>query len=317
MINGPATYSLDKEYLKPSSSYEYVTEDKETTLIGSQVFYQSSIDCQLAFSSLSFFDRLVGTLNSYRSFFSYCIDDYRADNSLIAHKIIPLTNLNKNDQIKNKLVVLIPGLNSTPYTFKKLIIESEKKDLNDLSIYIPKVLNQGNASLDEAMMPIFQDIKRWAQFGQDKELVLVGESNGARIACAIDAEISKPENRGNIKTLKVVSIAGACQGSKMANIANALHLSCLMNINIRGEMATDSYRSKKLYSDWHEGLIASPDLDRQYSFIAASDDWLVPNFDSSLFPVPLGMGRYTIMLGHGHLSIVDASASIVSDIIFP
>ena len=147
MINGPAAYSLDKQHLNPSSCYEYVKEDKDTTLIGNQVFYPSSIDCQLAYSSLSFFDRLISTISSYRSFFSYCIDDYKADNSLIAHKIIPLTNLNENDLVKNKLVVLIPGLNSTPYTFKKLISESEKKDLLDTSIYIPKVVSQGNSSL--------------------------------------------------------------------------------------------------------------------------------------------------------------------------
>lgn len=295
--------------------YEHLNEEKETTVIANQIFYSNPFDCQQAFRSLSCFKKMQSSLISYASFYSYWARDYKFKRSTLQHIIEPLTSLDITESAKNKLVVLIAGLNSSPYTFKELVNESRKKDLKGLHIYIPKVLNQGNASLDEATMPIFEKIKSWAQLG-GQDLTIVGESNGARIAFAIDAEISKPENRGKLESLKIVSIGGAVKGSKVANIANSLYLSCLINDNIRNEMPTDSYRTKKLYEDWHNAVSTYSGIKRQYTLIAASDDWLVPDFESTLLSVPKGMGRYAIILNHGHVSLTEASASIVSEIIF-
>lgn len=305
--------SLSKEPV----AYECFYEEKDEYFLGDQRFYSSPQACIQSYENRSFCERFFNTLKSYNNFFSYIYEDYKTDNLLIAHKILPLTDLSNRKLTKNKLVVLFPGLNSSPYTFKELINQSEKKDLSEFDIYIPKVLNQGNAALDEAARPIFLKIKEWAAKIGDKELFLVGESNGARIARAVDAELSRPENIGNVKKIKFVSIAGACQGSKMVNIANSLHLNCMLNESISIEMATDSERTLRLNDEWLEGIRMTPGVDRQYNFIAASDDWLVPNYDSSLYEVPSGLGRYTIIPGHGHLSIVDESATIVSQLIFP
>ena len=50
--------------------------------------------------------------------------------------------------------------------------------------------------------PIFEEIEKWAKTSDEKELVLVGISNGGRIARAIEAEIAKSESSANIKKLR-------------------------------------------------------------------------------------------------------------------
>lgn len=69
----------------------------------------------------------------------------------------------------------------------------QKKDLSETDIFIPRVLQKGNAKLDEMVKPIVEEIVKWAKTGK-KELVLVGISNGERISRAIEAELSKLES---------------------------------------------------------------------------------------------------------------------------
>jgi hypothetical protein len=309
--------SVEIHSAKPSSAYEQVKDESQGLMVGTKILYPSSIKCIASYQVFSCCDRLAYLLKSYQTFFSYVIEDYRADNSLHSHKILPLTDLSDRELTKNKLVVLLCGLSSSPYTFKKLIDQTEKKDLKEFDVYIPKVVNKGFTSLDEATNPIFLEIKKWACRDGAKELVLVGESNGARIARALDAQLSKPENIHNIKKINIISIAGACQGSYVVNVANMLSLKCLINPFIYSEMSTNSIRTRKLNEDWLVGLENTPEVSRRYYFIAGSHDWLVPNYDSTLFDVPDGLGFYTIFPGHGHLSIVDESAELVSDLIFP
>ena len=58
-----------------------------------------------------------------------------------------------------------------------------------MDIYIPYILEKGNGKLDDMVRPIFKEICKWAESGGDKELILVGISNGGRIAKAIDAKL--------------------------------------------------------------------------------------------------------------------------------
>ena len=91
---------------------------------------------------------------------------------------------------KKRLVVCIHGLNNNPTQFKKIVDEMQKKELSETDIFIPRVLQKGNAKLDEMVKPIFEEIAKWAKTSDEKELVLVGISNGGRIARAIEAEIA-------------------------------------------------------------------------------------------------------------------------------
>jgi len=161
--------------------------------------------------------------------------------------------------------------------------------------------------------PIFEEIMKWGSTDGEKELTLVGISNGGRIARAIETEIAKSGHRSNIRKLRFVSIVGACKGSALANLANKVGLSRLLSKNISEEMPTNSLRNNKLNQEWKEGL--ADGSSREYTFIASPHDWQVTNYSSTLMDVCGQKARYAIVPGHGHCSIVDAVAKTVVEII--
>ena len=215
--------------------------------------------------------------------------------------------------LKKDLLSAYFGLNNNPTQFKKIVDEMQKKELSETDIFIPRVLQKGNAKLDEMVKPIFEEIAKWAKTSGEKELVLVGISNGGRISRAIEAELAKSESNANIKKLRFVSIVGACKGSSLVNLANKVGLSWLMSKNISEEMPTDSIRNQRLNQDWVDGLSNGPT--REYTFIASPHDWQVTNYDSSLMAADKQNARYAIVPGHGHNSIVNAVAKTVAEII--
>lgn len=216
---------------------------------------------------------------------------------------------------KKRLIVCIHGLNSNPSQFNTIIGQLQKKNLSETDIYIPAVLERGNARLDDMAKPIFDEIAKWAKLMGAEELVLVGISNGARIARAVEVALLQSENRGNIQKMRVISIVGASRGSTLANLANSLSLCWVMSEPISREMPTDSERSVKLHQDWTAALNHAPELKRDYTFFASPHDWQVPNFNATLSGVAYHKARYALVRGHGHSSIVDAVASAVAEII--
>lgn len=95
--------------------------------------------------------------------------------------------------------------------------------------------------------------------------MLVGISNGGRVARAIDAELGK-SNHLNIKKIHFVSVVGACKGSSLADLAHTCGLSWL-----RAEMHTYSTRNTKLNYDWAKAIVSDRPT-RKYTFIASPHD---------------------------------------------
>ena len=199
---------------------------------------------------------------------------------------------------KRKLVVCLHGLNNSPTHFKEII--DDMKNSSEMDIYVPCIRKQGNSKLDKMILPILEVITQWAQGEDDKELVIVGISNGERIARALEAKIGDLKA---IKKLKIVSIVGAWNGSSLVDLANRTHLSWLfVNKNIRTEMSTDSASVLKLNKEWLSSFQQST-FTREYTFIASPHDWHIPNFDSTLPEIPNKEGvnvRYAIVPGTGH-----------------
>jgi hypothetical protein len=54
------------------------------------------------------------------------------------------------------------------------------------------------------------------------------------------------------------------------------------------------------------------ELKREYTFFASPHDWLVPNYGSSLMEITHAQAQYSIVLNHGHNSIVNAVAKSVA-----
>lgn len=284
-----------------------------TTMIEGIKFFDNASACIAEYKNAHWTYKAISIIQNLGTFFQLLV--YRSSLFLrkVEVKMTPYTIANNIS--KQKLVVCLHGLNSNPTQFKTLIDDLNLHDLSGTNIYVPKILEKGNAKLDDMIRPIFEVISKWAKTEGEKELVLIGTSNGGRIARAVEAELTKSGNFGNIKKLKFVSIVGACKGSSLANFAHKAGLSCLMKKNIAEEMPTNSKRSVQLNLDWETGLKMSSEIVRDYTFIASPHDWHVPNFDSTLVTVPNYPARYAIVKGHGHSSIVEASTKAIKNII--
>lgn len=219
---------------------------------------------------------------------------------------------------KQKLVICLHGRDSHPLQFARIASEMMKMGALDMDLYIPHILEKGKAAkLNDMVEPIFMEIQRWAKIHHDKELelTLIGISNGGRIARAIDAKLGAEFK--NIRRLRFVSIVGACKGTMMANIALTLSLGSFVGKDIREELPVGSKRNLELDEKWTESLAATPSRKRDYVCIASANDWYVPNFSSTLLEIPDKKAnvQYAIVPGHGHTSIVYASAKAVASVI--
>lgn len=276
-------------------------------------FFDNASSCISHFEKIHWTKKAISLIQSFGTLFIYALNKISLVLYRVDAQMDPLTNANAKGLSKKRLVVCIHGLNNNPSQFKKIVDEIQKKELSETDIFIPRVLQKGNAKLDEMVKPIFEEIATWAKTSGEKELVLVGISNGGRISRAIEAELAKSESNANIKKLRFVSIVGACKGSSLVNLANKVGLSWLMSKNISEEMPTDSIRNQRLNQDWVDGLSNGPT--REYTFIASPHDWQVTNYDSSLMAADKQNARYAIVPGHGHNSIVNAVAKTVAEII--
>lgn len=276
-------------------------------------FFDNASFCISHFEKTHWTKKAVSLIQSFGTLLAHALNKVGLVLQRIDAQMNPLTNTNTKVLSKKRLVVCIHGLNSNPSQFKKIVDEMQKKELSETDIFIPRVLQKGNAKLDEMVKPILEEIAKWAKTSDEKELVLVGISNGGRISRAIEAEIAKSGSNTSIKKLRFVSIVGACKGSSLVNLANKLGLSWLMSKNISEEMSTDSKRNQQLNQDWMDGLSNGPT--REYTFIASPHDWQVTNYDSSLMEANGQSARYAIVPGHGHNSIVNAVAKSVAEII--
>ena len=278
------------------------------------IFFDNPSSCISHFEKTHWTKKAISLIRSFGTLLAYALNKtslflYRVD-----ARMDPLTNTNIVGLSKKRLVVCMHGLNNNPTQFKKILDEMLKKELSETDIFIPRVLQKGNAKLDDLVKPIFEEIIKWAIApGEKEELVLLGISNGGRIAREIEAKIARWEGNANIKKLRFVSIVGACKGSSLVNFANKIGLSRLMSKNISEEMPADSLRNQQLQQDWMDALSVGPT--REYTFIASPHDWQVTDYESSLCEVYGQSARYAIVPGHGHNSIVNAVAKSVAEII--
>ncbi|MBA2369957.1 MAG: hypothetical protein H0V82_13215 [Candidatus Protochlamydia sp.] len=276
-------------------------------------FFNNASACISHFNDIHWSKKVISLIKSFGTLLIYTLNKF----SLLIHRVDAQMDsfTNTNGLAKNRLIVCIHGLNNNPSQFKKFLNELQNRDLSETDIFIPRVLQKGNALLDDMVRQVLADITLWANTPGEKELVLIGISNGGRISRAIEAEIAKLENNTNIKKLRFVSIVGACKGSSLVNLANKVGLSWLMSKNISEEMPTESMRNQQLNQEWLNGMNIGPR--RDYTFIASPHDWQVTNYDSSLMEVNGQSVRYAIVPGHGHNSIVNAVAKIVAEIAVP
>lgn len=276
-------------------------------------FFDSAPSCISHFENKYWIVKALSLIQSFGTLLTYALNKTALILYRVESEMDPFITSNITGLAKQKLVVCIHGLNNNPTQFKGLVDAMQKNDLSETNLFIPRVLEKGNGKLDEMVKPIFDEIVKWAATSNDKELVLVGISNGGRIARAIESEVATSENCANIKNLRFVSIVGACKGSYLANLANRLGLGWILSKNISQEIPIDSTRNQQLNTDWKKAVGQGPK--RDYTFIASPHDWQVSNYDSTLMEVGSEKAKYAIIPGHGHNSIVNAVSEAVAEII--
>ncbi|MDP1881000.1 MAG: hypothetical protein Q8K60_08690 [Parachlamydiaceae bacterium] len=281
-------------------------------------FYNTPELCKNAYKKLSCLKKILSCIQSYGTLFLYALNRIYVKISTNKNWADPYSIKNLTFQ-KNKLVVCLHGLNNSPIQFKKIINELEQVKDKDIEICAPEILQNGNAKLDDMVKPIFKMIKSWAATPGEKELILVGISNGARIERGVEAKIrnSKNENLNQINRIRFISIVGANQGSSLAKWADDHYLGWVMSKNIRNEMPEGSDRNIDLNDKMSLGYGGDYRPNTKYFFIASPHDWQVPNTSSTLmdgFPETIDT-NYAIVQGHGHNSIVNAVSNTVVSII--
>lgn len=294
------------------------TENRVT--IDGIVFFDNPSSCISHINNANWATRIIRAIQSYATLSDFCLKFVADKLRSIFHGTISSVEpyIEDKEFLKKRLIVCIHGLGATPYSYEELVDEMQMRDLSETDIYIPHVLEKGRAKLDKAAAPILQRIERWAaNNAEDKELVLIGASNGGRIAKAIEVALTGSKICGNIQKLRVVTIVGACNGSSLVNLFKKLGLSSLLRKNIAEEMATDSICNLDLNRKWVDGLNNSRRFESDYTYIASPHDLIVPNFDSTLPAVAPKTGHYALVPGHGHYSIFDRAVKAVAEIILP
>lgn len=280
-------------------------------------FYSSATSCFSQYNQLPWTQKIISFIASFGNLFTFALNKQYVSARYGERSIEPYTKMPQEDSSCKKLVVCLHGLNNSPLQFKKIIDEINPSQHPEITLYVPKIREKGNAKLDEMVAPILADVAAWAKTGTEKQLVLVGISNGARIAKAISAELINSGQTGQIKHIRFVSIVGAGRGSVLANLANYLHLSWLfLSKNIAEEMPTNSARFKKLNREFRLSLMASK-LTHDNFFISSAPwhDWQVPNPSSTLMNLFGKPAMYAIVPNHGHNSTPNAVAKSVASII--
>ncbi len=277
---------------------------KPTSLIHGVAFFDNPRSCIDYYEQTHTIKKVIDFIRSCGNFLIGVFNKINRSMHQAEKQWESLINAQNKDFTKKRLIVCIHGLGDDPLQFKKIADEMQKKTLSETDIFIPRVNEKGHAKLDLTVKPIFEKIVKWANTPGEKELVLIGISNGARIARALEIELSKSNTRhpSHLKKLHSVSIVGAGNGSSLVNLANALRLSPLMSQPIAEEMPIDSLRNQCLNKEWNE---MSTRWIREYTFIASPHDWLVPNYDSTLMKVVNQKARYAFVPNHGHCSITE------------
>lgn len=194
-----------------------------------------------------------------------------------------------------QFVVLLHGLNSSPLAWSSYLPHMPE------ACFVPYVKDKGYCSLKEASQPILEVVQDYATRNPDVQIVLVGHSNGARIAAYL-------EQRLHASDIRLVSIAGPHLGSKLINLIAKIGMQRLFKITpqMEAELVYGGEWSKKKMRKWQSH--ADPDVERTF-FAAAQDTRVFPS--ATCFPCLPNSTNHLIRL-ESHTTIIDGVCPLVT-----
>eukprot|EP00697_Spironema_sp_BW2_P017817 gnl/Spiro4/9629_TR5106_c0_g1_i1.p1 gnl/Spiro4/9629_TR5106_c0_g1~~gnl/Spiro4/9629_TR5106_c0_g1_i1.p1 ORF type:complete len:357 (-),score=55.67 gnl/Spiro4/9629_TR5106_c0_g1_i1:41-1027(-) len=292
----------------------------------------SSLGCLLC----GFCEALVALLCDMRIGFVKTIERVRHRLGRCSTSHIPETlSSSPNAATARCAFVFIHGMNSFPCQFRTHFDEVEatfKDALADghIAVCAPRVLRLGHARLHEAVQPILQDIRNFLltdssmeQSTEEREgatsgrrrrgIVLVGTSNGGRIAARIETLLRHDcDERVRQSPVMLVSIAGVLHGTAMMNLLSACRVgSCFYPEEVCEELCHKSTTASELV-DSLCSPVPETSGEREFVFFSSGFDMVVwPRTTTS----PPGLGRSRVIRFRGHSSIVPATATLTMEAI--
>ena len=112
------------------------------------------------------------------------------------------------------LYLFIHGLRGTPSAWNEYL-NKVSQDQPEMDCLAPHVPLGGNCPLEDAAEPLLAVVSNYAQKHPGKPIVLVGTSNGGRIAMYIENNLPVEELKG--AKLSLVSIAGVHYGTQLVS----------------------------------------------------------------------------------------------------
>lgn len=198
------------------------------------------------------------------------------------------------------LFVLIHGLNGHPSSWNSHIKEIKKE--KNVDIFTPFVPEKGQCTLEKAANPILKHVQAYCDKHPNKPVILIGVSNGGRIATYIDIEMRK-KDKYHKTAIKVSTIAAVHFGSLAIDHLKNFGLDGLiLQEHVSKELVHGSQKARELLHELKKPLPTG--VTRHYEFYATTEDSRV-GLPSSL-PKLNHNEKLHVIHGHGHNSIVKA-----------
>lgn len=190
------------------------------------------------------------------------------------------------------LYVLIHGLGGHPSAWNGYMKDIEENN-PQADLLVPHVSKRGNCSLEEAAEPILKAIQDYAKTFPKNPVILIGTSNGGRIAAHLSSLLQK-----EVERLKVCSIAGVFFGTEVIDLLNKFSwISQLFYCkDILEDLSFGSEQAQKMLEDLKETT-------HSFHFWATHDDTRVLPVSSCLPKIE--QAEYQVLTSVDHTRIVD------------
>lgn len=202
------------------------------------------------------------------------------------------------------LVVLLHGLFGSPCIWYRQ--QDLLKQCEGIDVYAAPVYKRGNCSLEDAAMRIQKVIENY-RTKHPNPIILIGNSNGARVAARVYIDLmKKQESSPNKYHLHLSLIAGALQGCRTIDCLSDCCLTrFLLDPALRKELRSDSLHCQKLLQAFKRSIKRH---NTSVEFYATLDDTVIPRTHSSCPIVVSSTAQVYLRETESHNSITAAVA---------
>lgn len=189
----------------------------------------------------------------------------------------------------NTLFVILHGINEKEMTFRIYLSHICAGIPDRVDVYAPMIKQHHNGRLFSYSSKVLEEVGRWKEEHRDGNIVLLGLSNGGRIASYIESRLDEPR----VDKIKVITVGSPLKGTDVLNYIPSYIAKMKVGVHAYDEFYTG-------FSYYKEG-------ERYVHFASSTDQFVFPVSKTSF-------EKESIVLdGYGHTSLPFASE--IKDII--